>query len=406
MFQKNPEKLEAKALNYERKGKTAKAQKYREKAALARSKQAGTGNVGGNTAGSTMGNTGYSSNRTPQVYEQNAQKWEQRGNTNKAQKNREKVWRLQNPAVPVTAAAPVFYDNNNQFLGYNQGLQNQGLQGQQGFQGQQGLNNQSGFGQQGLGNNRGLNNQTGSFQNVAPTVVETHVHPTIIQQTSRPEKIVEVQPVVHREIDAPSVHVVERHSYEQVQSNNPGVITNQAIVQETIHPRVIEEIQPVVHREVPAPFVERVEQHVTERVVQPTTMTKDVINDGTRQTGPAIAAGGPMGLGQQGLQGQQGFQGQQGLNDQSGLGQQGLNNQSGLGQQGLSGQQGFQGQQGLNNQSGLGQQGFQGQGLNNQSGLGQQGFQGQQGLNNQSGLGQQGLNSQTSTSQSGQGRRL
>jgi len=235
----------------------------------------------------------------------------------------------------------MFY-NNNQFLGYNQGLQ----QGNT------------------FGANRGLN-QTGgvSFHNILPAVVETHVHPTIIQQTSRPEKIVEVQPVVHREIDAPSVHIVERHSYEQIPSTNPGVITNQAIVQETVHPRVIEEIQPVVHRDVPAPFIERVEQHVTERVVQPTTMTKDVINDGTRQTGPAIAAGGPI---------QSGFAGQQGLN-------QGLSGQQGF-NQGLSGQQGLAGQQGFNNQSGLGQQGL------SQTGLGSQ--------------------TSTSTTQSGLGRRI
>lgn len=75
---------------------------------------------------------------------------------------------------------------------------------------------------------------------VAPPIVETHTRPTVIQQTSRPEKIVEVQPVVHREIDQPQVHVVEKHSYEQVRSAGPGVITNQPIVQETIHPRVIE----------------------------------------------------------------------------------------------------------------------------------------------------------------------
>lgn len=37
LFQKSPEKLEAKALDYERRGKTAKALKYREKAARMRS---------------------------------------------------------------------------------------------------------------------------------------------------------------------------------------------------------------------------------------------------------------------------------------------------------------------------------------------------------------------------------
>jgi len=287
------------------------------------------------TTTSTTSTPYFTSFRTPQTYEQNALKWEQRGNWQKAQKNREKVWRLQNPQYGPTYAAPQFYDTNNRFLGYQQ-TQTTSL-------------------------NKGPIVQ----QNVLPTVVETHMHPTIIQQTSRPEKIVEVQPVVHREIEAPQVHIIEKHSYESVASTGPSVITNQAIVQETIHPRVIEEVQPVIHRSVPAPFVEHIEQHVTEHFTQPTTMTKDVINEGAR-TGPAIAAGGPAG--------QQGF-GQQG---QQGLGQQG---QQGFGQQG---QQGF-GQQG---QQGLGQQGQQGLGQQGQQGLGQQGQQNRGGLqsNQQSGL--------------------
>lgn len=193
-------------------------------------------------------------------------------------------------------------------------------------------------------------NQPATIHHVLPATVETHMHPAIVQQTNRPEKILEVQPVVHREIDAPQVHVIEKHSYEQVRSTGPGVITNKPIIEETLHPRVIEEIQPVVHREVPAPFVERVEQHVTEHLTQPTTMTKDIVNEGMRTQPIGIAAGGPMlqpNLGQQGFQpglGQQGFQ--------QGLGQQGF--QQGLGQQGF--------------QQGLGQQGFAQPGLGQQQG--------------------------------------
>jgi hypothetical protein len=339
MFQRNPEKLEAKALDYERRGKTAKAQKYREKAARLR---------GGNlpvSQTSTVGTTStpyFTSFRTPQTYEQNALKWEQRGNWQKAQKNREKVWRLQNPQFPATYAAPNFYDSNNRFLGYNIGQQ-QGLM-------------------QGNTLNKGLVGQPATIHHVLPATVETHMHPTLVQQTTRPEKIVEVQPVVHREIDAPQVHVIERHSYEQVRSTGPSTITAQPIVEETIRPRVIEEIQPVVHREVPAPFVERVEQHVTEHITQPTTMTKDIINDGLRTQPMGIAAGAPIG--------QQGFQ-------QGGIGQPGF-------QQGGLGQPGFQ-------QGGIAQPGFQQGGL--QQGLGQQGLAGQ---NLQSGIrpGQQPLNTQ------------
>jgi len=264
----------------------------------------------------------FTSYRTPQRYEQNALKWEQRGNYTKAQKNREKVWRLQNPQYGPTYAAPTFYDNQNRFLGYNAGLGQQGMQ------------------------------STG-FRHTVPPVVETHVHPTVVQQTMRPEKITEVQPVIHRDVEAPQVHVIEKHMYEQVRSTGPNFVTNQPIIEETVRPRIIEEIQPVVHREVPAPFVEHVEQHVTEHITQPTTMTKEILNDPTVRA-PGFAAGGPI---------------QQGIATQGGLGQQGL------GQQGF--QQGFQ--PGM--QQGFGQQGLQQQGLQ-QQGLQQQGLQ-QQGLQQQ-----------------------
>jgi len=271
-FGRNPDNLEQRALNYEQKGKTAKALKCREKAARLRANGAGaqTG-----TALGTPTQTGFATYRTPQRYEQNALKWEQRGNYTKAQKNREKVWRLQNPQYGPQYAAPPLY-NQNRFVGYNVPYTATPLnQGAQGIN----LNKGTGF------------TQGAAHQTMAPTV-ETHVHPTIIQQTSRPEKIVEVQPIVHREIDAPQVHVIEKHMYEQVPSTGPNVITNRAIIEETVKPRIIEEIQPVVHREVPAPFVERVEQHVTEHVVQPTTTTKQVLNDATvRSVG--MAAGGP-----------------------------------------------------------------------------------------------------------------
>jgi len=308
-FGRNPDKLEQRAIAYEQKGKTAKAIKCREKAAKLRSQ--GAGNTGAYSSGpmytttsttttNTGGSTPFATTRTPQQYEQRALKWEQRNNMQKAQKNREKVWRLQNPQYGPQYSAPQFY-NQNKFVGYNvpyTATPNQGMQGgmmQGGMQGgmmQGGM--QGGMMQGGMQGGMMQGGMQGTCTSqVMPAVVETHVHPTIVQQTSRPEKIVEVQPVVHRQIDAPQVHVIEKHMYETVPSTGPNVITKGAIVEETVRPRIIEEIQPVVHREVPAPFLERVEQHVTEHIVQPTTTTKQVLNDTTvRPVG--LAAGGPM----------------------------------------------------------------------------------------------------------------
>jgi len=131
-----------------------------------------------------------------------------------------------------------------------------------------------------------------------PTVVESHLHATIVEQTSRPERIVEVQPVIHREVEQPEVHMIEKHTYEQVRSTGPTMVTRNAIVEETVRPRIIEEIQPVVHREVPAPFLEHVEQHVTEHITRPTTMTKEVVNEQGILPTPGMAAGGPAGIAQ------------------------------------------------------------------------------------------------------------
>jgi len=124
----------------------------------------------------------------------------------------------------------------------------------------------------------------------APTQMESRQRATIVEQTSRPERVVQVQPVIHREIEAPEVHVIEKHLYETVPSTAPSLVTKQTIVEETIVPTLLEEIQPVVHRSVPAPFIERVEEHITEHVQQPTITTKQVISE----TKPlAFAAGGP-----------------------------------------------------------------------------------------------------------------
>jgi len=108
-------------------------------------------------------------------------------------------------------------------------------------------------------------------------VVETIVMPVIIEETFRPEKIVEVQPVIHREVRAPEIHHIERHIYEKVEAVGPHVVTNKPIIEEVIKPVIIEEVQEVIHRELPAPYVEKIEQHVTEVEVMPTLHTKEVI---------------------------------------------------------------------------------------------------------------------------------
>jgi len=249
---KDPTKYEQRALTYDQKGNAAKATKNREKALRLRQQQA-------------SGQTHYTNPlKNPERYDQKALKWQNKGNMQKAQLNREKASRLRAeqgtrgaPLAATTAAYPAGTTT------YPAGTST-------------------------------FPAGTAHTQTVvAPPVVETHTRPTVVQQTTRPEKIVEVQPVVHREIEQPQIHVVERHSYETVPSTGPSVLNRQPIVQETVRPRVIEEVQPVIHREVPAPYIEHVEQHISEHVVQPTVVTKDVLNAGPTTAAPGIAAGGP-----------------------------------------------------------------------------------------------------------------
>jgi len=108
-------------------------------------------------------------------------------------------------------------------------------------------------------------------------VVETIVKPVIVEETFRPEKILEVQPVIHREVQVPEVHHIEKHIYEKVEATGSHVVTNKPIVDEVIKPHIIEEVQEIIHRELPAPFVERVEEHISEVEVMPTLHTKEVI---------------------------------------------------------------------------------------------------------------------------------
>jgi len=269
---RNPEKYEAKALKYEQKGNTTKALKMREKAQQLRGHQAVHG---------PQAQLPKTTTRTYTQYETKAVGWENRQNWAKAQKNREKAWRLQYPQH-ATATAPQFYQNNR-FVGYNVPITGTSTTS---------INTTV--------NTTGIAAHTV----VAPTITETHVRPVIVDQTVRTEKITEVQPIIHREVEAPHVKVIEKHMYETVPSTGPHTITNQAIVEETVKPRIIEEIQPVVHRNVAQTYVEKVEQHVTEHIVKPTTTSKEVIQDTTVHTvgapvGVAVGGGATVGLGKQ-----------------------------------------------------------------------------------------------------------
>lgn len=114
---------------------------------------------------------------------------------------------------------------------------------------------------------------------VSAATTETIVKPALVDVTTRQERVVEVQPVIHREVDTSEIHHVEKHSYEKVASHLAATHTNQPIVEETVKPHIINEVQPIVHREVPVINVEHVEQHITERVVEPAIHTKQVIVD-------------------------------------------------------------------------------------------------------------------------------
>lgn len=134
-----------------------------------------------------------------------------------------------------------------------------------------------------------LNTQTINTVNTqqttaVPVVERTAVNAPIIQETVRQDKIIEVQPVVHREVDKNVVHHIEKHIQEAPAPNMGGVVEKQAIVQQNIHTNVINEVQPIIHRERVVPVTERVEQHLTQRVVEPTIHTHEVIYENAPST--------------------------------------------------------------------------------------------------------------------------
>ena len=109
------------------------------------------------------------------------------------------------------------------------------------------------------------------------TSQRTVVDAPIIQETVRQDRIVEVQPVVHREVDKNVVHHIEKHIQEPRAPSMGGVIERNPLVEQNVHTNVVNEIQPVIHRERVVPVAERVEEHLTQRVVEPTVHTHEVV---------------------------------------------------------------------------------------------------------------------------------
>jgi len=116
-------------------------------------------------------------------------------------------------------------------------------------------------------------------EHINPPIIDTIVRPVIVEETVRRDKVIEIQPIIHRVVEAPEVHHIEKHLYEKVLPSGPARIIKQAVVEETIQPRITEDITTVLHREVPAPFIVHEEQHTTEHMVKPTTHVKEVIEE-------------------------------------------------------------------------------------------------------------------------------
>jgi hypothetical protein len=129
--------------------------------------------------------------------------------------------------------------------------------------------------QPGLNTSAGM--QTGlTGQTIVDQPAVTHSLAPIVQETVRQDRVVEVQPVVHREVDKNIVHHIEKHIVETAPSQS-GIIERQPIIEQQLHTNVINEIQPIIHRERAVPIVERTEQHLSQRVVEPTIHTHEVI---------------------------------------------------------------------------------------------------------------------------------
>jgi len=99
----------------------------------------------------------------------------------------------------------------------------------------------------------------------------------IVQETIRQDRVVEVQPIIHREVEVPMVNHIERHITEPAPMSRAASIQHGAIIEERVHNRVVNEIQPVIHREIAVPQVEQVQQHYVERIVATPQHTREVV---------------------------------------------------------------------------------------------------------------------------------
>eukprot|EP00026_Physarum_polycephalum_P017643 Phypoly_transcript_18941.p1 GENE.Phypoly_transcript_18941~~Phypoly_transcript_18941.p1 ORF type:complete len:117 (+),score=12.14 Phypoly_transcript_18941:136-486(+) len=61
----------------------------------------------------------------------------------------------------------------------------------------------------------------------------------LVQETVRNDKITEVQPVLHREVDKNVVHHIEKHIAEPRAPSMGGVIERNPIVEQQVHTNVV-----------------------------------------------------------------------------------------------------------------------------------------------------------------------
>jgi len=117
------------------------------------------------------------------------------------------------------------------------------------------------------------------YRPTVPALEETITRAPIIKKTYREQKVVEVQPIIHRTIEVPHVHHIEHHVYEIVSHTGPNVITKEPIIHETIEPHFVNEVETIIHKEVAEPFIVHEEKHISEHIVRPTITTKVVTEE-------------------------------------------------------------------------------------------------------------------------------
>eukprot|EP00026_Physarum_polycephalum_P010501 Phypoly_transcript_10665.p1 GENE.Phypoly_transcript_10665~~Phypoly_transcript_10665.p1 ORF type:complete len:196 (+),score=29.45 Phypoly_transcript_10665:617-1204(+) len=158
-----------------------------------------------------------------------------------------------------------------------------------------GLNSSGGYTNQGLSSSGGYStvNNTGLYSNGISTVNAVEANPIlertivgapVIQETVRTDRVVEVQPILHRNVDHNIVHHIERHIQEPAAPPMGGVYERNPIVEQTVQMNVVNEIQPIIHRERVVPVSERVETHLMERVAEPTVHTHEVVYEVSNTT--------------------------------------------------------------------------------------------------------------------------